>query len=193
VAEGEERLRELVRGSAWLVDVLAAARDSGLPDAWVGAGVLRDLVWGELFGHGFRPEEVHDIDVVFYDPADLSGDRDRRATEELRKHRPGLAWEACNQAAVHTWYAEHFGGPAVPPLRSIAEAVATWPETATAVAVRLVGAHELEICAPLGLDDLLGGVWRRNPTRVSLTGSRERLARHRPGERWPGIRVVPPA
>jgi len=193
VAEDEERLRELVRGSAWLVDVLTAVRESGLPDAWVGAGVVRDLVWGELFGHGFRPAEVRDIDVVFYDPADLSGDRDSRATGRLEERRPGLPWEACNQAAVHTWYAEHFGGEPVPPLRSIAEAVATWPETATAIAVRLVGTHEQEVCAPLGLGDLVGGVWRRNPARVSLAGSLERLARHRPAQRWPGIRVVPPA
>jgi hypothetical protein len=193
VAEDAERLRELVLESAWLVDALTAVRESGLPDAWVGAGVLRDLVWGELFGHGFRPAEVRDIDVVFYDADDLSGDRDRRATEGLKARRPGLPWEACNQAAVHTWYAEHFGGAAVPPLRSIAEAVATWPETATAVAVRLDGADDIQICAPLGPTDLVQGVWRRNPARVSLARSRERLARHRPAERWPGIRVVPPA
>jgi hypothetical protein len=193
VAEDAERLRELVLGSAWLVDVLAAVRASGLPDAWVGAGVLRDLVWGELFGGGFRPGEVRDIDVVFYDPTDLSRDRDSRATERLNECRPGLPWEACNQAAVHTWYAEEFGGSAVPPLRSIAEAVATWPETATAVAIRLDGADDVQVCAPLGLADLVRGVWRRNPARVSVARSRQRLARHRPGERWPGIRVVPPA
>jgi hypothetical protein len=176
-----------------LVDVLAAVRASGLPDAWVGAGVLRDLVWGELFGPGFRPGEIRDIDVVFYDPTDLSRERDERATEQLTAIRPGLPWEACNQAAVHTWYAKEFGGAAVPPLRSIAEAVATWPETATAVAVRLDGADDIQICAPLGLADLVRGVWRHNPARVSVAYSRQRLARHRPGERWPRIRVVPPA
>jgi hypothetical protein len=64
---------------------------------------------------------------------------------------------------------------------------------ATAVAVRLDAADGIDICAPLGLADLLDGVWRRNPARVSLARSYERLARHRPDERWPGIRVVPPA
>jgi hypothetical protein len=93
---------------------------------------------------------------------------------------------------VHTWYAQKFGGEPVPPLRSIAEAVATWPETATAVAVRLDARDELEICAPLGLTDLLDGVWRRNPSRASLDISLARLARHRPTERWPGVRVIPP-
>jgi hypothetical protein len=175
------------------MDVLAVVRDSGLPDAWVGAGVLRDLVWGELSGRGFRPEEVRDIDVVYYDPADLTRERDRAATELLRAARPDLPWQARNQAAVHTWYAQRFGGAPVPPLGSVAEAVATWPETATAVAVRLGGSGEIEVCAPLGLADLLGGVWRRNPARASLAVSLERLARHRPDHRWPGIRVIPPA
>jgi len=48
------------------------------------------------------------------------------------------------------------------------------------------------VCAPLGLADLLGGVWRRNPTRASLAVSMARLARHRPAERWPAVRVIPP-
>jgi hypothetical protein len=193
VADEAERLRRLVRGSAWLMDVLTVVRGSELPDAWVGAGALRDLVWGELSGRGFRPAEVRDIDVAFFDPADLSRERDARATERLGAIRPELPWEASNQAAVHTWYAEEFGGGPVAPLGSVAEGVATWPETATAVVVRLDAAGGIDVCAPLGLSDLLDGVWRRNPARVSLAVSRERLARHRPAERWPGIRVVPPA
>ncbi|MFI9643230.1 nucleotidyltransferase family protein [Micromonospora sp. NPDC051925] len=47
-----------------------------------------------------------------------------------------------------------------------------------------------EVCAPHGLDDLLDGVWRRNPARAGAEISRQRLARHRPAERWPGVRVV---
>ena len=91
---------------------------------------------------------------------------------------------------MHTWYPAKFGGDPVAPMRSIADAVATWPEYATAVAVRLDAHGQIVVCAPHGLDDLLDGVWRRNPTRVSPEISRQRLARHRPAERWPGVRVV---
>jgi uncharacterized protein len=45
---------------------------------------------------------------------------------------------------------DKFGGGPVEPLMSIADAVATWPETATAVAVRLSHDGEVEVCAPLG-------------------------------------------
>ncbi len=56
----------------------------------------------------------------------------------------------------------------VPPLASTADGVATWPETATAVAVHLTEDGRLAIVAPCGLSDLLDGVCRRNPRRVSV-------------------------
>lgn len=176
-----------------MMRVLATVRDERIPDAWVGAGAIRDLVWGELYGSGFRPADVRDVDVPFFDPDDLTRANDDRVTERLHKRWPQVPWEAKNQAAVHTWYARKFGGDPVPPLTSIADAVGTWPETATAVAVRLDDDDELEICAPLGLDDLLGGVWRRNPRRVSVTQSLARLARHRPEHRWPAVTVISPS
>jgi hypothetical protein len=209
----EDRIRGIVASSPWLMRVLATVASSGLPDAWVGAGVLRDLVWGQLYGSGFTPAQVHDVDVVFFDPRDQSRGRDDQATEQLRRACPGVPWEAKNQAAVHTWYHAKFGGEPVAALDSIADAVATWPETATAVAVRLPAGEapaaageapaaggaapeqdaRIEVCAPLGLADLLGGVWRRNPRRVSLDVSLARLARHQPARRWPGVSVIPPS
>ncbi|MEU2661488.1 nucleotidyltransferase family protein [Micromonospora sp. NPDC007220] len=61
--------------------------------------------------------------------------------------------------------------------------------TTTAAAVCLDAHDQITVYAPHGLDDLLDGVWRRNPTRVSPETSRQRLARHRLAERWPGVRV----
>jgi uncharacterized protein len=220
VTADEDRIRDMIRSSAWLMRVLRAVHRAALPDAWVGAGVLRDLVWGELYGPGFTPGQVHDVDVAFFDPADLSRRRDEQATARLLAEGPGLPWQARNQAAVHTWYSGKFGGEPVAPLLPVADAVATWPETATAVAVRLEPrggtGSGIEICAPLGLGDepfhpsipaqsrwavmgrmkrltLLGGVWRRNARRASLDVSLARLARHQPARRWPGVRVIPPS
>ncbi|MEV5766107.1 nucleotidyltransferase family protein [Micromonospora sp. NPDC052213] len=186
----DDQLRELVRSSPPLMRALAVVRESGLADAWIGAGVLRDLVWGSRYGHGFDLRTVRDVDVAFFDPADLNRDNDQEATARLAVLETGLPWEAKNQAAVHTWYPQRFGGPPVPPFQSIAEAVATWPEYATAVAIQLGPDDHILVCAPHGLYDLLDGVWRRNPTRVSEHTSQQRLARHRPAQRWPGVRVI---
>jgi uncharacterized protein len=187
-----DRLRAMIRASSWLMRVLATVREVDLPDAWVGAGTIRDLVWGQLYGHGFEPGDVRDVDVAFFNPNDLRSAVDEQATRRLRQAWPQVPWEASNQAAVHTWYAREFGGGPVGPLATIADAVATWPETATAVAVRLDGSQGIEVCAPLGLADLLDGVWRRNPRRVSVEVSLARLARHEPHLRWPGITVIQP-
>jgi uncharacterized protein len=177
------RLERLVRGSAWFLRVLEAARACAAPDCWVGAGALRDLVWGELHG-GFRPELVKDVDVAFFDADDLRRERDQGVEDELTRLLPGVRWDAKNQAAVHLWYERRFGA-AVSPLRSTADGVATWPETATAVAVRLARDGRLEILAPCGLADLLDGVCRRNPRRVTVAEYRRRIAAKRIHERWP--------
>ncbi len=154
----------------WLASALDAVAASGLPDAWIGAGVIRDVVWGQLHD-GFDPALVRDVDVVFFDPGDLSPARDEAAQRRLGE-LAGRPWEASNQAAVHTWFHDYFGGPPVPPFASVHEAVATWPETATCVAVRRApggpapgdpDSGALEVCAPHGLADLLGRTWRRNP------------------------------
>jgi hypothetical protein len=162
---------------------------SSLPDPWIGAGAVRDVVWGARYGR-FEPAVVKDVDVAFFDPADLGRERDRHAQEALRA-LADLPWEATNQAAVHTWYHEYFGGAPVDPFGSVHDAVSTWPETATCVAVRIPG-DAIEICAPHGLADLLDGVWRVNPVRVTPEVSKARLARQRVHARWPGVTVVPP-
>lgn len=179
-----------VRAEPWLMSALAAVQASGLPAAWIGAGAIRNAVWGQLH-EGFDPAGVRDIDVAFFDAADLSRERDFAAQQALAGIA-ALPWEAINQAAVHIWYHEYFSGSPVPPFASVHDAVATWPETATCVAVRLAPPG-LEVCAPHGLADLLGGVWRVNPVRVSAATSRARLARQQVGVRWPRVRVIPPA
>jgi hypothetical protein len=184
------RLEELNRSSRWLMEVLAAARASRAPDCWVGAGVLRDLAWDALHG-GFAPERVKDVDVAFFDPHDLRKERDLEVEERLGRLLPGVRWDAKNQAAVHLWYERRFGFP-VEPLRSTADGVATWPETATAVAVRLDGGGNLSVLAPCGLTDLLGGVCRHNPRRVTAEEYRRRVHAKRIAQRWPKVRILDP-
>ena len=185
------RLEGLVRASEWFMGVLDAVRACGAPDCWVGAGALRDLVWDGLHG-GFRPERVKDADVAFFDPQDLRPERDQAVEGELARLLPEVHWDAKNQAAVHLWYERRFGVP-VEPLRSTADGVATWPETATAVALQLRQDGRLVVVAPCGLSDLLNGVCQRNPRRVSVEEYRRRVSAKRIAERWPRVRVIDPA
>jgi hypothetical protein len=183
------RLEALVRSSDWLMGVLRAARDVDPPDWLVGGGVLRDLVWDRL--HGRAPRLPRDVDLAFFDPARLDAGRDADVERALAERLDGVPWDAKNQAAVHRWYGRVFGGQ-VEPLASAADGVGTWPETATAVAVRLLDGDELQVVAPCGLDDLFALVCRRNPRRVSVEHFRRRVRDKRVAERWPRVTIVDP-
>jgi hypothetical protein len=131
-----------------------------------------------------------DIDVAYFDASDLSRDRDQVLQRRLEQAHPDLPWEVTNQAGVHLWFEEVFGH-GVEPLISIEDAVASWPETATAVGVRLQPDGTIELVAPLGLADLFALTVRRNPRRVSIETYRKRIMEKRYSERWPKVRVIP--
>jgi uncharacterized protein len=166
---------------------LTAARAVDPPDWAIGAGALRDFVWDRL--HGREPSAPKDVDLAFFDPADLSPEREEAVRDGLSASAPELNWDARNQAAVHLWYRERFGVE-VEPLRSTADGIATWPEPASAVAVRLDDDDQIDVIAPHGLDDLFGLVWRRNPRRVTPEEYRRRTEAKDIRRRWPRVRVV---
>jgi uncharacterized protein len=176
-------LLTVLDGSIWFNHVLDVAMDVAAPDWWIGAGAIRDIVWDTRFGQGFEPGRVRDIDLGFFDAADLSAEGDQRIELALRARDPSLPWDAKNQAAVHLWYPRRFG-MCVEPFDSTTAAVATFPEVAVCVAVRRTVSGALDLIAPFGLDDLLDGVWRWNPTRVMQADYLARLERKRPQERW---------
>ncbi len=159
---------------------LAAARECCPPQWAIGAGAIRNLVWDRLTGRRNPPA---DVDVVFFGGAEES------AVEEcLCRRLPDVPWQARDQALVHTWYERVFGFR-VEPLTSLTDAVATWPETCTSVAVSLSATDVLSVIAPYGLDDVFGLILRRNPRRVTVEIFRRRLAEKRITERWPEVTV----
>lgn len=183
------RLIRIVRGTEWLMRALRVARELDLPDWCIGAGALRNAVWDAVHGYEVA-SPPRDVDLAYFDPDHLEAERDHALEARLRARDRSLPWEVTNQAGVHLWFEEVFGHP-VEPLTSIEAAVATWPETATAVAVSLTADDEIRVLAPLGLDDLLGVVVRRNPARVSVDTYRRRIREKRYAERWPRVRVIP--
>jgi hypothetical protein len=158
------------------------------PDWVVGAGVIRNLVWDELHGYDNRTP-AKDVDVAFFDEADLTRHRDRVLEAELGAGLPGVPWEVTNQAGVHLWYEAKFGHP-IRPITSIEDAVGRWPETAAAVAVRLERDDAITVVAPCGLDDLFSLVLRRNERQVTAEYFKQRVESKRIRERWPKVTVV---
>ena len=178
-------LEDLLRRAPLVMAALEAAREVGPPDWLVAAGAIRDAVWDLL--HDRPPAMPPDVDLAYFDAADLS--RDEAVEAALRRVAPGIPWQARNQAAVHLWYPRRFGF-AVEPFSSSADAVATFPEVASCVGVRLLDDGSIRVVAPYGLDDLLGCVCRHNPARVPAELYEQRVASHGWRERWPRMRYV---
>ena len=165
-------------------DLLATVASLGLPDAWIGAGFVRNPVWDAL--HGRTPDIAGLADVVFFDPAETGTEREQGVEAALAAFRPGVPWSARSQARMHRRNAD-------PPYRDTADTVRHWPETATAVAARL-RAGQVALLAPHGMENLPGLLLRPSPATRSQAG---RLAayRHRVRfkgwvERWPRLTVL---
>jgi uncharacterized protein len=167
---------------------LRAARAVDAPDWFIAAGAVRDVVWDDLHGRELTAIP-RDLDLVFFDPLDLTEEREWAITRRLRARAPDLPWDIKNQAAVHLWYPRVFGSEVVP-FGSSAEAIATFPEIAACVGVRLLEDDDMLIVAPHGLGDLLDGVCRHNPTRVSNAFYRQRLMAKAWTGRWPEVSFV---
>ncbi len=185
-AEHEAALEALLRASPALMQALQAARSLGLRSWCIGAGVIRNLVWDALHGH-VQATEPADVDLAYFE-ADEPVGREHEHQAVLAARCPGVPWEVTNQAHVHHWFEQHFGH-AVGPLQSLHEAVASWPEYATAVGVSLDEAGALHILAPWGLDDLFAMRVRRNPVRVSRETYLQRVASKQYRQRWPRVEV----
>jgi uncharacterized protein len=184
----KQDLTRLIQATPWFISVLETVRACNPPDWLVGAGIIRNLVWDHL--HQYQtPTPLADIDVIFFDPQDVRPERDRMVQRQLAQILPDLDWEATNQAAVHLWYEEVFGF-SVPALHSSEEAVGTWPETATSVAVRLLSSDQIHIVAPCGLSDLFNMVLRRNPCRVTREQFVQRLRSKDILRKWPRVQII---
>src|SRR5262249_20762208 len=78
---------------------LGAVAELQLPDAWIGAGFVRNAVWDALTGRG--PAALNDVDVVYFDRSDLRAERDRSVEADLVRTIASAPWSVKNQARMH--------------------------------------------------------------------------------------------
>lgn len=168
--------------------ILRAAREVGLPQWYVGAGAIRNVVWDYLHGYSGRTT-IRDVDLVYFDSTDLSGSIGKQAEITLSALVPEVEWDVVNQAGVHLWYEDMFG-IAAEPVQSCEQGIDTWPETATCVAARLLEDDQLHLYASYGLEDLFGLVLCRNKRRVTPELFRQRYIEKRIKERWPSVTII---
>lgn len=175
-------LATLIAADRFLSDALACVRRLGLPDAWIGAGAVRRLVWDRLAGHA-RPTPLADVDVLYFESRDLSRAAEAAAERRLRLWRPAIPWSVKNQARMN----RRKGQPAY---RDTADALRFWLETPTCVAARLDARGRVRLLAPYGLADLFDGRLRPTPAgRRAAAVYRRRVAGKGWLRHWPMLSV----
>jgi hypothetical protein len=172
----------------WLEEILERFEEIALPDSWLVAGCIAQTIWNLRCG---QPVEfgLKDVDVIYFDEEDLSFEAEvshERRLRNLFQHLP-IKLDVKNEARVHLWYEDRFGY-AVRPYLSSADAIATFPTTATAVGVRRI-CGKLECCVPFGLDDLFGLVVRPNKRRITRAIYEAKVDRWR--TIWPRLTFLP--
>ncbi len=159
--------------------ILAAVATLDLPDGYVAAGFVRNLIWDDLHRHD-EATPLNDVDVIYFDETERL--RPELIEQQLRQVLPEVNWEVKNQAVMHRRNGDR-------PYTSTADAMTFWPEKETAVGVRLTGDREIELSAPFGIDSLLTGRLTHNPKRSRALFD-ERVRSKKWLERWPRLTVV---
>jgi uncharacterized protein len=177
----------ILKEHPWFMAALDAVSDLEIPQWCIGAGVIRNIVFDHLDGTTATP--IRDVDAAYFDRSDLAGHADSRYEGILKQHMPHVPWEVTNQAAVHLWFHKKFGYR-VSPVDGIAEAVATWPETCTAVTVTKGLGEDYSVYAPCGLEDLFGMVIRRNTKRIDVQTYNARILTKRYDQCWKSATII---
>ncbi|WP_437888750.1 nucleotidyltransferase family protein [Phytobacter sp. V91] len=182
----QETLQGLLLDDPIRMKALCAIQSLKLNDGWIGAGFVRDAVWDHL--HGYKQVQISgDVDVVWFDSERCNPAHDSDLEERLCQRFPEFDFSVKNQARMH----QRNGNL---PYLSTENALLYWPETATAIAVRIGETNFLEIIAPYGLDDLFELRLRPTPPfeREKLNIFRQRVARKGWMERYPKLQFIIP-
>lgn len=143
----EDDIIHIIEQDDWMMDILHVVNRLALPDWWISAGFVRSKVWDYL--HMF-PERtpLPDVDVIYFDGKNKAINIEKTLENKLNRMSPHVPWSVKNQARM----AEVNG---VTPYLSSEDAIAKFPETATALGVKLDEQNKVILTAPCGLEDLV--------------------------------------
>lgn len=161
----KEDVINLIQNDRTMMAIIHAASSLSLPDWWICAGFVRSKIWDTL--HGFEKRtETPDVDVIYFDPSNIDEDYEKELEKQLARLLPNIPWSVKNQARMHVVNQ-------IPPYTSSEDAISKFPETATALGVKLDNENNLVLTAPCGIEDVIN--LELKPTSF-FTETKERAA-----------------
>jgi uncharacterized protein len=144
--KNKEYVIKLIRSDEKMMEIIKIASTLNLPDWWICAGFVRSKIWDTL--HGFlESTELPDVDVIYFDNKNMDENLEKELENKLVSMMPSIPWSVKNQARMHIMND-------LPSYTSSEDAISRFPETATALGVKLDKENNLVLTAPWGLDDV---------------------------------------
>ena len=156
-----------------------------LDQCYLTAGCLFQALWNRASGRA--PEwGIKDYDIFYFDDADLSWEAEDRAIQRVAEATRDLpiTVEVRNQARVHLWYPQRFGGD-YPRLTSARAGIDLYLVSCTCVGIAVESG---DLYAHNGLDNLVSGILRINPLNAKPELFRLKAESYR--QRWPWLRIL---
>jgi uncharacterized protein len=163
--KNEEDIIKIILEDDWMMDILRAAQLLDLPDWWICAGFVRSKIWDHL--HGFsKRTSTPDVDVIYFDKENTDETIEKIMEAQLRRILPDIPWSVKNEARMHSVNQ-------ISPYISSVDAISKFPETATALGVKIDQEGNVILAAPCGIEDVIH--LEVKPTRF-FTQTKERAA-----------------
>ncbi|MDA0384421.1 nucleotidyltransferase family protein [Vibrio owensii] len=176
-----EDLVQLLLADPERMKAMECARSLALPDCYIAAGFVRNLVWDHLH-HKPQPTPLNDLDIVYFDPNELDDKAALIYEAQLTAMMPEFNWQVRNQANMHLRNGDK-------PYQSTLDAMSYWPEKETAVAARLNEKKQIECISAFGFESLFEGQITYNPKRT-LTLFQSRVESKNWLITWPQLQVA---
>lgn len=148
---------KLIEQDSLRMKALDCVASLNLPNAYIAAGFVRNLVWDDLHQKNVSTP-LNDVDVIYFDSEALNSDNDKVYEMQLSQLMPEVNWQVRDQAFMHVRNGDR-------PYLNILDAMSFWPEKETAVAIRRVDDGIYECLSAFGFDSLFQLLLTHNPKR----------------------------
>lgn len=150
-----EELISILKKNHPLMEMLEYIAELRLPNFYIAAGCVFQTVWNYQDGRDLN-YEVKDLDVIYYNPENLSIDTDMKYYEMIqeyaRSHSIPYEVDVSNEARMHLWK-EKKESEKVLPYQNSEDAIGRWIATVHAIGITIEDGN-IKVYAPYGLSDI---------------------------------------
>lgn len=179
------QFRTLVLQNPFNEKLLGRLASMGLRECHLTAGCLFQTVWNQISGRD-PAWGIKDYDIFYFDDQDLSWDAEDRVIRWVAEETADMPIkvEIKNQARVHLWYRDRFGGN-YPQLKSARAGIDRYLISCTCIGIE---AKTGQLYAPYGLHDLISGTLAMNPLNSRPELFQQKAMSYQ--QRWPWLQIV---